>query len=192
MTSAPISTELLAAWPLFGLRLHCGDLTLRTVTDQDATAIGELLEVGILPAGSAHFMPRLLLGRAATRAQRFRQLLQYYWRQRVETTPDGWSLEFSVVHRGQVVGIQSIRAHDLAACGEVRGPAGRSPSGHPSKGIVSARSPRWSRSAAVSATRPVPLRAYSTSPHSNGSGVPSNPSRTFRTRSNASAGADVA
>ena len=35
-----------------------------------------------------------------------------------------------------------------------------SPCGHPSNGIDSARSPRWSRSAAVSATQPVPLRAF--------------------------------
>ena len=55
-------------------------------------------------------------------------------------------------------------------------------------GIFRARSPRRSRSAEVTATRPVPLRAYSTSPHSKCTSVPKSPSRTFLTRSNADAG----
>jgi RimJ/RimL family protein N-acetyltransferase len=98
-----------AAWPLFGLRLHHGDLALRVVTDADALALAAVVEFGLLPAEHQHFLP--MLGHLEdTAEQRRRGFLRFHWGVRAALTADDWELPFTVVRDGQVIGTQSLAA----------------------------------------------------------------------------------
>ncbi|MDY7102696.1 MAG: GNAT family protein [Actinomycetota bacterium] len=118
-TQGPDSSTLAGVWPLFGLRLVHDDLELRPVTDDDAVALADLLEDPIVPAGQEYFVPRLLIGRAATRQERAQEMLRYHWTTRAGTRPERWEVPFAVVHDGTVVGTQSSRAEDFAVVGNV-------------------------------------------------------------------------
>jgi RimJ/RimL family protein N-acetyltransferase len=109
LTAVP-SPAVLAAWPLFGLRLTCGDLTLRVVTDEDAVGLAEILEEGVVAPEDAHFLPRLLEGRAATREARIQAVLAYQWAARAKTSPGHWALPFATFRDGKLVGSQALSA----------------------------------------------------------------------------------
>ena len=74
--------ELKQGWPLFGLSVVHRDLLLREATDDDVLALARVVEAGVVEAGNEHFMPRLLLGRAATLEERFANFLRYHWARR--------------------------------------------------------------------------------------------------------------
>jgi RimJ/RimL family protein N-acetyltransferase len=114
-----MAAALITAWPLFGLRLSCGDLTLRPITDLDAVGLADILERGIVPSGSEHLMPRLLIGRAPTRAERTRQMLTYHWASRANSHPEDWAVSFAVLQDGVLVGAQSVHAKCFPLLGQV-------------------------------------------------------------------------
>ena len=111
--------ELQRAWPLFNLSVVHRELQLREATDDDVLALARVVEEGLVEAGQEHFMPRLLLGRAATREERFANFLRYHWGRRSATAPEKWDLAFAVVLDGRVVGSQSVHARDFLALREV-------------------------------------------------------------------------
>jgi RimJ/RimL family protein N-acetyltransferase len=107
------------AWPLFGLSATHGDLLLREATDDDVLALARVIEAGVVEAGNEHFMPRLLLGRAATLDERFAHFLRYHWGRRSATSPEKWDLAFAVVLDGKVVGSQAVHTRDFSPLREV-------------------------------------------------------------------------
>jgi hypothetical protein len=60
-----------AAWPLFGLQLRHGELTLRVVTDADALALAAIVESGVPPTDQEHFLP--ILGQLEDTARTWRR-----------------------------------------------------------------------------------------------------------------------
>jgi RimJ/RimL family protein N-acetyltransferase len=111
--------ELERAWPLFGLSVVHRDLLLREVTDDDALALARVVEEGVVEAGNEHFMPRLLLGRAATVEERFANFLRYHWGRRSAIAPEKWDLAFAVLLDGRVVGSQAVHTGDFPVLREV-------------------------------------------------------------------------
>ena len=111
--------ELERTWPLFGLCIAHGDLLLREATDDDVLALARVVERGVVDAGDEHFMPRLLLGRAATFEQRSANFLRYHWGRRSTTVPEKWDLAFAVVLDGTVVGSQAVHTKEFPVLREV-------------------------------------------------------------------------
>ncbi|MFN8077053.1 MAG: GNAT family protein [Kineosporiaceae bacterium] len=112
-------SALADAWPLFGLRLAHGDLLLRVVRDADALALGRILH-RVLAEDEAHFMPNVSRQAVAdTEAETVRRSVQYHWGLRAGLRVSSWALPFAVVHEGQVVGCQDLRADDFAVLRQV-------------------------------------------------------------------------
>ena len=111
--------ELKQGWPLFGLSVVHRDLLLREATDDDVLALARVVEAGVVEAGNEHFMPRLLLGRAATLEERFANFLRYHWARRSATTTEKWDLAFAVLLDGRVVGYQAIHTSEFPVLHEV-------------------------------------------------------------------------
>jgi RimJ/RimL family protein N-acetyltransferase len=111
--------DLEQAWPLFGLSMAHRDLRLREATDDDVVVLASVVEEGIVDAGDEHFMPRLLLGRAATREERFANFLKYHWERRSATAPEKWDLSLAVVLDGAVVGSQAVHTTNFPVLREV-------------------------------------------------------------------------
>lgn len=111
--------ELEQAWPLFGLSAVHRDLLLREATDDDVLALARIVEEGVVETGNEHFMPRLLLGRAATLEERFANFLRYHWGRRSATAPEKWDLAFAVLLEGRVVGSQAVHTSEFPVLREV-------------------------------------------------------------------------
>ena len=111
--------ELERTWPLFGLSISHRDLLLREVTDDDVLALARVVEGGVVEVGNEHFMPRLLLGRAATIEERAANFLRYHWGRRSTTAPEKWDLAFAVVLDGTVVGSQAVHTKEFPVVREV-------------------------------------------------------------------------
>ena len=107
------------AWPLFGLTVIHQDLLLREATDDDFWALARVVEQGVVEAGSEHFMPRLLLGRAATLEERFANFMRYHWGRRSTAAPEKWDLAFAVLLDGRVVGCQAVHTTEFPVVREV-------------------------------------------------------------------------
>jgi RimJ/RimL family protein N-acetyltransferase len=94
-------------WPLTGLRLHTGELTLRPVTETDLHLLGALLpdDVELDPSAPRPFG---LTGRA----ERAVVLRQEYWRHLGAWTPSAWRLPLLVLLSGEPVGFQELEGKD--------------------------------------------------------------------------------
>ena len=100
--------NLLRDWPLFGLRLQCGDVALRPVREAD---LGHL--AAIQPDDYEHD-PRADAFRGLDAAQhRARLVYQDYWRSMGTWSPDSWSLAFVVENEEVAVGIQSLESESF-------------------------------------------------------------------------------
>jgi RimJ/RimL family protein N-acetyltransferase len=107
--------ELLAAWPLLGLRVRTPMLELRYPTDD------HLIELMAL-ADDVHdpgFQPFMQPWAQRPSPERERGVLQYLWRQRAELTPAKWALPLAVVVDGRIVGIQELGATEFPVTGSV-------------------------------------------------------------------------
>jgi RimJ/RimL family protein N-acetyltransferase len=111
--------ELERVWPLLGLSLVHRDLLLREATDDDVVALARVVEEGIVEVGNEHYMPRLLLGRAASVEGRFANFLKYHWERRSATEPEKWDLVFAVILDGEVVGSQAVHTTHFPVLREV-------------------------------------------------------------------------
>jgi RimJ/RimL family protein N-acetyltransferase len=94
-------------WPLFGLRVTTPRLELRYVDDDLGAQLADLAAQGIHDPA---FMPFSIEWTDAP-ADRLRpNTMQYYWRCRAETTPNGWDLPMAAIVDGEVVGIIGLAA----------------------------------------------------------------------------------
>lgn len=92
-------------WPLFGLRLTCGEVTLQPIREADLDRLAELL-----PADSEHNPNAVMLKGLDLDANRRRIVLQTYWRDWGSWSVDSWTLNFRVAYRDRVVGVQALEA----------------------------------------------------------------------------------
>jgi RimJ/RimL family protein N-acetyltransferase len=95
-------------WPLFDLRLRCGPVALRPVTDADLPALDTAYPDDVDQDPRAERFPGL--GRAR---DRHRLLVQGIWRSRGTWSPDSWCLDLLVETDGEVVGLQTLEGDDF-------------------------------------------------------------------------------
>ncbi len=92
-------------WPLFDLRLACGPVTLRPVTDTDIDELAAVLPDDVeLDPTSERFAG---LDPVRDRRRRFAQGL---WSSRGNWSPDAWCLDLRVDTEGALVGVQTLEA----------------------------------------------------------------------------------
>ena len=97
-------------WPLFALRVRCGPLELRPLTDED------LAELVVVAQSGVHEPERMPFYHPWTEAepdQLARNVVQYHWGKRGDFKPEQWSLELGVRHEGTLVGTQGVSTKDF-------------------------------------------------------------------------------
>lgn len=100
------STQL---WAPFALRVRCGPLELRAVTDRDIPALVDLILQGIHEPGE---MPFALPWTEAPPEDLPHNTAAYYWRARAEFDPERWLLDLVVRVDGEIVGVQGCSGRD--------------------------------------------------------------------------------
>lgn len=107
---------LIDYWPVQALLVSTPRLELRPVSDDDLAELAALAGLGI---HGAELMPFGTPWTDLPPVERGRSLLQWAWRQRAGWAPESWSLVLGVRAAGRLVGVQDLRASDLAVLGEV-------------------------------------------------------------------------
>lgn len=95
-------------WPLFDLRLHAGELTLRPTTEADLGLLARLLPDDVEQDPAFHRIPG-----GDRRMRRGTLLHQFYWKTWGTWRPEEWRLSFVVSAGGKVVGTQDLEARDF-------------------------------------------------------------------------------
>jgi RimJ/RimL family protein N-acetyltransferase len=98
-------------WPLFDLVVRTPRLELRAPTDDDFGAMLEVIGDGIHDPAT---MPFSVPWTDRPPADRDRESVQWWWRQRAEWSPDKWAYTGAVFVDGQVVGVQDMNAEHFA------------------------------------------------------------------------------
>lgn len=96
-------------WGPFALRLRCGPLELRAITDLDIPALVDLARDGIHGPSQ---MPFLAPWTDAPPDQLPANTAAYYWNARASFSPDRWMLDLAVRVDGELVGVQGVGAKD--------------------------------------------------------------------------------
>lgn len=99
-----------SAWPLFGLRIRCGEVGLRVVREDDLAHLASIQPEDYEHDPRAEMLPGLDL-----RENRDRLVHQGYWRSLGTWSPSSWCLDMAVAYRGTMVGVQSLEAEDFPA-----------------------------------------------------------------------------
>lgn len=102
---------LVRDWPLFGLRVRCGEVELRVPSERDLAALTDVVRAGVHEPA---VMPFSFAWTDAPPAERARGMLQYQWSRWGAWSPTSWALELVVVRAGVVVGIQAVMAEQFA------------------------------------------------------------------------------
>lgn len=113
---SPEKRSLTDYWPVFGLRLATPRLTLAPLRDEDLAETIDVILGGIHPADQ---MPFGMPWTDAPRDELITNTLRYYWSGRASSTPDSWTVPFSVRRAGAVVGLQDLSGKDFAVTGKV-------------------------------------------------------------------------
>lgn len=95
-------TELTSAWPLFGLTVRCGDVSLRAVRDDDLPEL-----VSIFP-GDVEMDPAHPALDGTPGGDRARRLVQSVWRHRATWSVDDWALDLRVERDGRAAGVVTL------------------------------------------------------------------------------------
>ena len=95
------------AWPLFDLRVRTPRLELRYLDDQLATELAVLATKGIHDADT---MPFAVPWTDVPSPQLEWNSLQFYWKNRAETTPVSWDISLATIVDGTVVGTTALLA----------------------------------------------------------------------------------
>ncbi len=96
------------ATPLFGIRLRCRDVALRSVREED------LPHLAVILPDDYELNPRAeLLSGLDVAENRRRILCQDYWRALGTWSPTEWCLNFAVLYGGDVVGVQTLEGNDF-------------------------------------------------------------------------------
>ncbi|GAA2127270.1 GNAT family N-acetyltransferase [Nocardioides bigeumensis] len=90
-------------WPLFDLRLACGPVSLRAVTDADAEELAAVLPDDLELDPHRERFPGLDPAR-----DRQRRFVQGLWSSRGEWSPDSWCLDLRVDTADGAVGVQTL------------------------------------------------------------------------------------
>lgn len=96
-------------WAPFALRVRCGPLELRAVTDEDIPAIVDLVLAGV------HDPDKMPFAQPWTDAPRDRlptNTAAHYWSSRASFSPSEWNLDLMVSADGQLVGVQGFHTKD--------------------------------------------------------------------------------
>lgn len=111
-------------WAPFALRVRCGPLELRAVTDADIPAITDLVLAGIHDPDK---MPFVFPWSTAPAADLPRNMGAYYCGERAAFSPEAWTLDLVVRHEGRIVGIQGVstRNYTVTRTGETGSWLGR-------------------------------------------------------------------
>lgn len=112
-----MSPDLSTLYPPLGLRITSGDLTLRLLDDADLPEFAALLRRPIFDDPHADYVFPWYREDPDVRE---REALQYQWSLRAGVRPEKWELSFGVFAAGELVGMQDIRAEDLAVRALVR------------------------------------------------------------------------
>lgn len=96
------------SWPLHDLVLRTTDLELRVQSEPTAVALSRL------QPDDAELDPALPQLRLPTAEQRRAHVLQSYWRQFGNWSPDDWVLPFAVSAGGRLIGLQALEGKDFA------------------------------------------------------------------------------
>ncbi|MCE9623782.1 MAG: GNAT family N-acetyltransferase [Actinomycetia bacterium] len=92
-------------WPLFDLRVRTPRLELRYLDDELATELALLSAKGIHDPST---MPFGLPWSDVASPELERNAMQFYWRNRAETTPNSWSIGLATIVDGTVVGTTAL------------------------------------------------------------------------------------
>lgn len=96
-------------WAPFALRVQCGPLELRAITDADIPEIVDLVLAGI---HEPERMPFAMPWTDAPPDELPRNTANYYWSTRAAFSPKRWSLDLLVRENGRIVGVQGFHAVD--------------------------------------------------------------------------------
>ncbi|MEV7009248.1 GNAT family protein [Streptosporangium sp. NPDC051022] len=104
-------------WPLFDLSVTSPRLELRSPS---LTELDELADVAARGVHDEGDMPFIVPWSAAEPSQRARSTVRECFRSWAEFTPSRWTLSFAVIHEGQVIGLQALKAVDFPVTREVK------------------------------------------------------------------------
>ncbi|MGJ6980472.1 GNAT family N-acetyltransferase [Aestuariimicrobium soli] len=102
---------LIDLFPPAGVRVRCGDLELRWLSDDDLPALVEVARAGV---HAPDFMPFQHPWTLADPADLPANTLRFLWSRRAAITPDDWELTLGVFENGRVVGVQGLSGRHFA------------------------------------------------------------------------------
>lgn len=105
------------AWPFADLVLRTPRLELRPDDDAGLVELAARARDGVHDPATMPFLVPWTDGRDAEGFER--GILQYHWGARAASTPEDWSLNFLVRHRGAVIGMQSLWGRRFTVLREV-------------------------------------------------------------------------
>src|SRR5690349_8780894 len=94
-------------WPLAGLAVMTPRLRLRYVTDELAAGLAQLAARGVHDPAT---MPFTTPWTDVASPELEQNTLRYFWRNRAETRPEHWDLNFAADVDGTLVGVCSVSA----------------------------------------------------------------------------------
>ena len=95
-------------WPFFDLRITCGEVLLRGVTDADLEVL-----VSVIPDDLEMNPANERFATLPPDADRRRQLVGEIWKHRGTWSPDSWCLDLAVEVGGRVVGVQALESEQF-------------------------------------------------------------------------------
>ncbi|MEV4412923.1 GNAT family N-acetyltransferase [Catellatospora sp. NPDC049609] len=102
-------------FPLLGLRIEVADLQLRLPSPEE---LGQLADAAADGVHEPDMMPFTVPWTDQSPADRARSVVTHHWAVLGRWTPQAWSLPLAVLHRGTVVGQQTISGKDFAISSE--------------------------------------------------------------------------
>jgi RimJ/RimL family protein N-acetyltransferase len=96
-------------WGPFALRVRCGPLELRAITDDDIPAVVDLILAGVHEPAQ---MPFAQPWTDAPADELPRNTAAYYWSTRAAFSPSAWTLDLAVRVDGELVGVQGFATRD--------------------------------------------------------------------------------
>jgi RimJ/RimL family protein N-acetyltransferase len=95
-------------WPFFDLRLTCGDVLLRGVTDADLDVL-----LDVLPDDLEHDPRSERFAALDDETDRRRMAAADIWKHRGTWSPTSWCLDLAVEVAGEPVGVQALEGEDF-------------------------------------------------------------------------------
>jgi RimJ/RimL family protein N-acetyltransferase len=100
-----MTEDLEAQWPLFGVQMKMGDVSLSPVSEADLPVLARML-----PPDAEQDPASSMLDGLSIDENRRRILLQSYWRSWASWAVESWYIFFRVTAGGRLVGLQTLEA----------------------------------------------------------------------------------